>query len=218
MPNTGDRRGTERTETILRSTLELGQELGYAKLSIEAVAARAGAGKHTIYRRWPSKGALLLDSLLWLHEPALDYANTGDIIVDLRAQIYAAVDLLARPPFGPLFQALIGEAQYDPQLAAALNERFIAPQADKTVARLKAARDQGQLSPDFDLDLAMAILSGPLYFQFLITREPLTHEYVDRILDALFAGMGRGGTSTSCSASTGSAVHSHRLGEHESRS
>lgn len=174
----------------MRTTLELGQEIGYAKLSIEAVAARAGAGKHTIYRRWSSKGALLLDSLLSLDEPGLDYPDTGDVVADLRAQIYAAVDLLAGPPFGPLFRALIGEAQHDSQVAAALNERFIAPQADKTVARLEAARDQGQLSPGFDLDLAMALLSGPLYFQVLITQEPLTHEYVDRILDALFAGMG----------------------------
>jgi AcrR family transcriptional regulator len=190
MTDTPHRRGVDRTEAIMRTTLELGREIGYAKLSIEAVAARAGAGKHTIYRRWPSKGALLLDSLLSLNERGLDYPDTGDIVADLRAQIYAAVDLLAGPPFGPLFQALIGEAQHDPQVAAALNERLIAPQADKTAARLKTAQDQGQLAADFDPDLAMAILSGPLYFQLLITQEPLTHDYVDRILDALLAGMG----------------------------
>ncbi|WP_426405189.1 TetR/AcrR family transcriptional regulator [Streptomyces sp. R-07] len=184
------RSGPELTEAIMRTTLELGQELGYAKLSIEAIAARAGVGKHTIYRRWPSKGALLLDSLLSLSESALDYPDTGDLLVDLRTQIYEAVDLLAGAPFSPFFKALVGEAQHDPGVAAALNERFIAPQADKTVARLKAARDQDQLSPDFDLDVAMAILSGPLYFRLLITQEPLTHEYVDRILDALFTGMG----------------------------
>ncbi|MEU6055096.1 TetR/AcrR family transcriptional regulator [Streptomyces xanthochromogenes] len=188
---TESHRGAARTEAIMRTTLELGQEIGYAKLSMEAIAARAGAGKHTIYRRWASKGALLLDSLLSLHESSLDYPDTGDIVADLRTQIYAAVDLLGSPPFGPLYQALIGEAQSDPQVAHALNERFIAPQAEKTVARLKAAQDQGQLSPAFDLSLAMTILSGPLYFQFLITQEPLTHEYVDRVLHALFTGMGK---------------------------
>ncbi|MFB7918389.1 TetR/AcrR family transcriptional regulator [Streptomyces sp. NPDC056061] len=182
-------RAADRTEAIMRTTLELGQELGYAKLSIEAVAARAGAGKHTIYRRWPSKGALFLDSLLSLHTPDLDYPDTGDVVADLRTQIHAAVDLLSGPPLGPLYQALVVEAQHDPQVAAALNERFITPQADKTVARLKSARDQGQLSPDFDLDLAMAILSGPLYYQFLIAREPLTHAYVDRVVEALLLGM-----------------------------
>ncbi|GAA4103418.1 TetR/AcrR family transcriptional regulator [Nonomuraea soli] len=184
------RRGADRTEAIMRTTLELGQEIGYARLSMEGVAARAGAGKQTIYRRWSSKGALLLDSLLSLHEPALDYPDTGDVVADLRTQIHAAVDLLAGPPFGPLFTALIGEAQYDPRVAAALNERLIAPQAAKTVERLQAARDRGQLSEAFDLDLAMAILSGPLYFQLLITQEPLTHAYVDRVLDALFTGLG----------------------------
>jgi AcrR family transcriptional regulator len=183
------RRGAERTDAIMRTTLELGREIGYARLSIEAVAARAGVGKHTIYRRWPSKGALLLDSLLSLNESGLDYPDTGNVVADLRAQIYAAVDLLGGPPFGPLFQALVGEAQHDRQVARTLNERFIAPQADKTVARLQAAIDQGQVAPGFDLDLAMAILSGPLYFQLLITQEPPTHEYVDRVLDALFAGM-----------------------------
>lgn len=156
---------------------------------IEAIAARAGVGKHTIYRRWPSKGALLLDSLLSLSESALDYPDTGDLAVDLRRQIHEAVDLLGGAPFSPLFKALVAEAQHDPGVAAALNERFIAPQAEKTVARLKAARDQNQLSQDFDLDLAMAILSGPLYFRLLITQEPLTPAYVDRILDALFTGM-----------------------------
>ncbi|MFJ8864005.1 TetR/AcrR family transcriptional regulator [Streptomyces sp. NPDC102451] len=184
------RSGPDLTNAIMRTTLDLGQELGYAKLSIEAIATRAGVGKHTIYRRWPSKGALLLDSVLSLGQSDLDYPDTGDVAADLRKQIHAAVDLLATAPLRPLFQALVGEAQHDPGVAAALNERFIAPQAHKTVARLKAARDQGQLAPDFDLDLAMAILSGPLYFRLLITQEPLTHEYVDRMLAALFAGMG----------------------------
>ncbi|WP_093885589.1 TetR-like C-terminal domain-containing protein [Streptosporangium canum] len=91
---------------------------------------------------------------------------------------------------GPLYQALLGEAQHNPAVAADLNDRFITPQAEKTVARLRKARDQGQLSPDFDLDVAMDILSGPLYFRVLITQQPLTHDYVDRMLDALFTGMG----------------------------
>ncbi|WP_256332650.1 TetR-like C-terminal domain-containing protein [Streptomyces sp. 2131.1] len=104
---------------------------------------------------------------------------------------------MARAPFLPLFQALVGEAQHDPGVAGALNERFTAPQADKTVARLKTAQEKGDPSPDFDLDPAMAILSGPLYFRLLITQEPLTHAYVDRILDALFAGMGTAGRTNS---------------------
>jgi len=182
-------RSDDRTDTITRATLDLALEVGYAKLSIEGVAARAGVGKHTIYRRWPSKGLLFLDALLLSNEPVLDYPDTGDIVADLRRQIHAVVDLLGTAPWGPLYRALVGEAQHDPAVAAGLNERFIRPQTEKTIARLAAAKDQGQISADLDLDLAMSILSGPLYFRFLIMQEPVTRDYVDRVLQALFAGM-----------------------------
>lgn len=103
-----------------------------------------GVGKHTIYRRWPSKGPLFLDAVLYLNAPALKYRDTGDVVADLRSQVHAAIDLLGRPPFGPLYQALLGEAQHDSAIAAAVNERFITPQTQRTVARLEAARDQGR--------------------------------------------------------------------------
>ncbi|MGA6164599.1 TetR/AcrR family transcriptional regulator [Amycolatopsis magusensis] len=183
-------RADDRAETIMRAALDVAQEVGFAKLSIEGVAARAGVGKHTVYRRWSSKGQLFLDSLLSLNGPVLDYQDTGDIKADLRRQIHAAVDLLGTPPWGPLYQALLGEAQHDAAVSASLNERFIRPQAEKTVARIKAAQEQGQVAADFDLELVMSILSGPLYFQFLVAGQPVTHDYVDRMLEALFAGLG----------------------------
>ncbi|MEU8897264.1 TetR/AcrR family transcriptional regulator [Nocardia sp. NPDC048505] len=190
MSNEPVRRGADRTDAIMQAALDLGREVGYAKLSMEAVASRAGAGKHTLYRRWPSKGALLLDALLSLHQPALTYPDTGDLRADLREQTRQVVDQLAAPPMGPLLRTLIGEAQNDPAVATALKERFIDPTAERLIARLATARDAGQLSPDVDLGLAMALLSGPLYYRFLIAHEPLTHEFADAVFDALFAGIG----------------------------
>ncbi|MFG3105698.1 TetR-like C-terminal domain-containing protein [Streptomyces tendae] len=183
-------RAADRTDAIMRSTLELARENGFAKLSIEAVAARSGVGKHTVYRRWPSRGLLFLDSVLSLNTGGLDHPDTGDVVADLREVMTRAADLLGRPPWGPLYRDLIGEAQHDPKVAAALNQRFIEPQTANTLARLRAAQDQGQIAPDFDLDLAMEILSGPLYFRLLITQEPITPAYIDRVLRAVFAGMG----------------------------
>ncbi|NVI86420.1 TetR/AcrR family transcriptional regulator [Actinomadura sp. BRA 177] len=174
----------------MQATLDLARETGYAKLSIEAVAARAGVGKHTIYRRWPSRGLLFLDAVLSLNTAGLEHRDTGDIVADLREVMVKAVDLLGRPPWGPLYQDLIGEAQHDPEVAAALDQRFIQPQTADTLARLKTARERGEIAPDFDLDLAMDILSGPLYYRLLITQQPLTHADVDRVLQALFTGMG----------------------------
>ncbi|MFF7606245.1 TetR/AcrR family transcriptional regulator C-terminal ligand-binding domain-containing protein [Streptomyces parvulus] len=183
-------RAADRTDAIMRSTLELARENGFAKLSIEAVAARSGVGKHTVYRRWPSRGLLFLDSVLSLNTGGLDHPDTGDVVADLREVMTRAADLLGRPPWGPLYRDLIGEAQHDPKVAAALNQRFIEPQTANTLARLRAAQDQGQIAPDFDLELAMEILSGPLYFRLLITQEPITPAYIDRVLRAVFAGMG----------------------------
>jgi len=179
----------DRTEVIRQAALDLALEVGFNRLSIEAVAARAGVGKHTIYRRWPSKGALFMDAVLSVNPPALEYPDTGDVEADLRTQVHAAIDLVGRPPFGPLYRALLGEAQHDPAIAAAVNERFIAPQTQRTIARLEAARDQGQIAEEFDLELAVDMWSGPLYYRFLITQEPITHEHADRVLAALLAGM-----------------------------
>ncbi|ANP52340.1 AcrR family transcriptional regulator [Streptomyces griseochromogenes] len=182
-------RNDNRTEAIMRAALDLALEVGYAKLSIEAVATRAGVGKHTVYRRWPSRGLLFLDSVLTLSTEDLSHPNTGDVVADLREVITKAVDLLDQPPWGPLYRALIGEAQHDPEVATALNRRFIEPQTADTLARLKAAKEQGELAPDFDLDLAFDVLSGPLYYRLLITQQPITHDYIDRVLRAVFAGM-----------------------------
>ncbi|QKW37527.1 TetR/AcrR family transcriptional regulator [Actinomadura sp. NAK00032] len=182
-------RAAGRTEAIMRTALDLAGESGYAKLSIEAVAARAGVSKHTIYRRWPSRGLLFLDAVLSLNTAGLDHADTGDIVADLRDVMTRAADLLGRPPWGPLFRDLIGEAQHDPEVADALNRRFIQPQTADTVARLRAAKEQGQIDHDVDLDLAMEILSGPLFFRLLITGEPLTDAYIDHVLRAVFTGM-----------------------------
>ncbi|MEU6742300.1 TetR/AcrR family transcriptional regulator [Streptosporangium sandarakinum] len=184
------RRSDDRTETIINTTLDLAREVGYAKLSIEAVAARAGVGKDTIYRRWPSKALLFLDAVLTSSSPSLEHRDTGDIVADLREVMGQAVDLLARPPWGPLYRDLIGEAQHNPEVAAALNERFIQPQTADTLARLRTAQEQGRLAPDFDLDLAFEILSGPLYYRLLITQQPMTPAYLDRLLHAIFTGMG----------------------------
>lgn len=182
-------RADDRTRAIMQATIDLTREIGYAKLSIEAVAARAGVGKHTVYRRWPSKSMLFHDSLLQLRPPAPDFPDTDDVEADLRRRMHATADLMGTDPWGPLFRALAGEIQHDPAVAASLNERFLRPQTERTLLRLEKARDQGQIDPDFDLELAQEILAGPLYYRFLISQEPVTHEVADRLLKALFAGM-----------------------------
>ncbi|MEU7897328.1 TetR/AcrR family transcriptional regulator [Nonomuraea sp. NPDC049152] len=188
MATVSSRRDPDRTEAVLRATLELAQEVGYAKLSIEGIAARAGVGKHTVYRRWPSKGAVVLDVLL-ASKQQLGYPDTGDIVADLRAQMRAGMELLARPGISALYPALIGEIQNDAALAAAFRERWLKPVTDGTRARLLLARERGQLSPDVDPDMVIALLYGPLYYRILVAPGPYDAAFVDSLLDAAFAGL-----------------------------
>lgn len=189
VPRSRSRRDPDRTDAVLRATLELAREVGYPKLSIEGIASRAGVGKHTVYRRWPSKGAVFLDAMLAELETELDYRDTGDVVADLREQMNAAREYVSGPQFGQLYAALIGEAQHDPALAKALHERWLVPLTDRTKVRLRAAKQQGQLREDCDLDLVIALLYGPLYYRFLLIPGEYGPSFVDAVLDAAFTGL-----------------------------
>src|SRR5256884_5529820 len=112
------RRNTRSQEAILKAAYQLCQEQGYGRLTIEAIAARAGVGKQTIYRWWPSKGALALDVFLQTLADALDDAEEPSGIREVfRARLRALVRQLRNRAVGPHIAALLGEAQVDPALA-----------------------------------------------------------------------------------------------------
>ncbi|WP_205414043.1 TetR/AcrR family transcriptional regulator [Amycolatopsis thermalba] len=94
------RRGAARTDELLQATLDLATEAGYAGLNIEAVALRAGVGKHTIYRRWLSMAAILLDALSRVWTTDLDYHDAGDVRADLRVRVLRSAPALSQPPIG----------------------------------------------------------------------------------------------------------------------
>lgn len=182
------RRSSARTDAVLQATLELAAELPYARLSMEGIAARAGVGKHTVYRRWPSKGAVVLDALLSL-QPKLSYPYTGSVVDDLRQQMQTGMDLLSQPRFAALYTALLGEVQQDPALAEAFRERWLKPLADATRARLQAAQRQGQLTPSIDVNVMIAMLYGPLYYRILVTADRYDAAFLDALLNAAFSGL-----------------------------
>jgi AcrR family transcriptional regulator len=181
------RRGAVRTDELLQVTLDLAAEVGYAGLSIEAVARRAGVGKHTIYRRWPSKAALLLDALSRVWTTDLDYHDTGDVRADLREQFLRSAPALASPPIGPVYRGLIAEAQSDPALRATLHERFLVTVERRTLDRITRAQDAGELVADVHLEFAAEVLCGTLYYRHLLSTRPVDEGAVDDLLDMFMA-------------------------------
>lgn len=189
-PTTPRRRGAARTDELLRVTLELAAEVGYAGLTVEAVARRAEVGKHTIYRRWPSRAALLLDALSRVWTTDLDYRDTGDVRADLREQFLRSAPALAGPPIGPVYRGLIAEAQSDPALRATLHERFLITVEKSTLDRIRRAQRVGELVADVDLEFAAEVLCGTLYYRHLLSTRPVDEDAVDNLLDMFMAAYG----------------------------
>lgn len=181
------RRGTARTDDLLRVTRDLAAEVGYAGLNIEAVARRAGVGKHTIYRRWPTKAALLLEAFSRVWTTGLDYRDTGDVRADLREQFLRSAPALSAPPIGPVYRALIAEAQSDPALRATLHERFLSTVEKRTLDRITHAQHTGELTADVNLEFAAEVLCGTLYYRSLLSTRPIDEHAVDNLLDMFMA-------------------------------
>lgn len=182
------RRRSERSRTaIVTATRELLLERGFDGLSIEAVAARAGVGKQTIYRWWPSKGAVLFDAFLALSEDAHgdpSLPDTGDLEADLKHVLRATVAELNDPRYAEPMRALHAAIATDPDLAAEYERRLEAPMRELKLARLRA----GGLPAGTDLELAADLLWSPLLARWQQGRE-LTPEYADAVVETVLAGL-----------------------------
>ena len=180
------RRNEHSRQAILAATRDLIVELGYAKVSIETIAARAGVGKQTIYRWWPSKGAVVFDSVLDLSsDPSGEVAalpDTGDLEADLRLVMRATVTEFADPAFEAPIRALNTEIAHDPDLAALYRDRLARPADEAKKDRLRSAQRAGQLAADADLDLVLEVLYAPLYQRWLLRTGPLTESYADALV------------------------------------
>lgn len=181
------RRNERSRQAILDAARELVTEVGYAKVTIEGIAARAGVGKQTIYRWWRHKGAVIFDSFLALSEGAEGMAlpDTGDIEADLKTVMRATAAEFADPGFEAPIRALNMEIINDPELAAQYRDKLAEPVNEAKKARLRSAQRAGQFATDADLDLALELLYGPLYQRWLHRSGPLTPEYADALVDLI---------------------------------
>ncbi|WP_327120240.1 TetR/AcrR family transcriptional regulator [Nocardia sp. NBC_01730] len=180
------RRSERARAAILAAATELIRELSYAKLTIEAIAGRAGVGKQTIYRWWPSKGAVVFDAMLESDSgpSGLALPNTGDVAADLRELLRGSAATLIDPGFESFLRAMYIEIQQDPELAAAYRERLLLPQRAAVSDRLAAAVGSGELRADVDLELAIDLLLGPIQMRWSLGLGGLTEAYADAVLDA----------------------------------
>ncbi|AXH92651.1 TetR/AcrR family transcriptional regulator [Micromonospora aurantiaca] len=177
------RRNEQSRRAILAAALELLAETGYPALTVEAIAARAGVGKQTIYRWWRGKGAVILDALADDMPEVIALPDTGDLRADLREVLRATVAEFADPRLSATTRAVTIETLADEELADQARDRLLRPQLNAVRVRLEAAREAGQVRPDAPLDQVVELLFGPLYHRWLLRNGPLTDDYADGIVD-----------------------------------
>ncbi|MBA2468445.1 MAG: TetR/AcrR family transcriptional regulator [Chloroflexia bacterium] len=171
----GRRRSAHSHQAILRATSDLIREDGYSNLSIEAIAARAGVGKQTIYRWWPSKGAVAVDAFvaeLTLHAT---WTDTGDFRADYLDHLRRFATLLADPAFGPHIAALTCEALHDPAVAEVLQQRVTGPSRAAHRERMARVQAAGTVRNDIDIDLAIDLMYAPFWFRLFTRAVPLSN-------------------------------------------
>ncbi|MFF4228106.1 TetR/AcrR family transcriptional regulator [Streptomyces sp. NPDC001820] len=187
------RRSERSRRAIYDAALALVGEVGYAKTTIEGIAARAGVGKQTIYRWWPSKAAVLLEAFLDLAERASEgeseIPDTGDLEADLKLVLRATVDELNSPAYDGPARALAAESVVNPELAAQFVEKLLEPQLQLYVKRLRAAQDTGGVRVGIELRTALELFTGPLTHRWLLRTLPLTHDYADTIVEYALYGL-----------------------------
>lgn len=184
----GRPRSEQARAAILHATLGLLEQVGFGDLSIEAVAARAGVGKTTIYRWWPSKAALVADAFMSSVIRETRFPDTGSIREDLRAQMQRLAGIF-RGPRGRILRSLMGGGQSDPELIEVFRNRWLLPRRAEAMGILQRAKDRGELQQSLDGNILLDTLYGPLYFRLLAGHGPLSNAFIDEVCDTVMDGV-----------------------------
>jgi AcrR family transcriptional regulator len=179
---------------------------GFERLTVEGVAASAGVGKATIYRRWPSKLALVLAAVRELSAHPLPELTTGrtreDLVILLRHIIEALTGTIA----GRILPGLVAESARSPELLGVLHD-FWMSRRGMMLAVLRQGSAQGDLPEDVDHELIADLLYGPVHYRFLISAAPVEPTLAEQLVDAVMApwGLASGPSKSRRPRSTGSA-------------
>lgn len=173
---------------MLAATLELLSRVGYSELTLTAVARRAGVGRATVYRRWRSKIALVLDAFQEL--PLLPSPDTGNLVDDLTEEVQGLLRIFAESPLGHVLPILAGECAREPALREELAPVFRIRRAP-LLRVLERAVARNELPPDLDIEAAADLLVGPIVNRLFFTGAMPDPASARRYVDAALFGINR---------------------------
>jgi AcrR family transcriptional regulator len=166
---------------VLHAADDLLVERGFGGVTIEGIAARAGVAKQTIYRWWPSKVDILLDTLIEDASRQLAIPAAGSAVESARRYLRSLARFLSKDPAGQVLLALIGEAQHDAAMAAIFRQRYLGPQRGAEREMLQRGIASGELAAGLDVDAALDALLGPVFYRAL-TGAPIPRSFIDGLV------------------------------------
>jgi AcrR family transcriptional regulator len=157
-------------------------------VTVEAIAERAGVSKATVYRWWPNRAAVVMDGFLSIVSSEVPFPHTGHAREDIRIHMRRLAEAFSGK-IGRTVAALIAEGQSDPELAQALRSRWLSVRRTEAREILELGIERGELRDDIDLEVAVDVLYGPIYYRMLVGHGPLDDDFADALADHVFAGL-----------------------------
>jgi AcrR family transcriptional regulator len=182
----GRPRSDAATEAIIGSALSLLEEVGYEGLTIDAVAARAGASKATIYRRWRTKDEVVLSAIETLAAP-VPAPDTASLEGDLKGLADGLVAAFGQDGVARLIGTVVDQMARKPEFATAIREGFLRNRRGAARTVLERARERGEIPPDRDLGFVIDLLAAPFYYRLLLTGGPVDEGLGKEVVGAVLA-------------------------------
>jgi AcrR family transcriptional regulator len=177
------------TRAITQAVLDEWSEQGYGRLSMEAVAKRAGVGKSALYRRWPSKQEMAMAVVSELMVAAAIAPDTGSLRGDLRAALDTLMAWLTHPYFSRILPDLVAESARNSELASLSEAMIGAPRRERGRVIYERAIERGELPADSDLELVLDLVAAPIYWRLIVRGVEAGPGYLDELADMLMRAL-----------------------------
>jgi AcrR family transcriptional regulator len=185
----GRPRSESRRTAILTAAGELMLEGGLSAATMEAIAARAGVGKATIYKWWPSRGAVALEGFMISAADSWSLPEGAAAAEALGVLARSAVRLFVGTPAGQLMRSLAADAQSQPEIALALREQWFRPRRAVVVEIIRKGIETGELRADLDPGATVDLIFAPIYYRLLFSHEPLDEEFAAHVIEHVLHGI-----------------------------
>jgi AcrR family transcriptional regulator len=185
----GRPRSPEADRAILRAAVDLLADEGYGGVTMEGVAARAGVGKATVYRRWPCKSALVVDAVTACREGGIPPPDTGSTREDLLVFVQGFMHHLRTSDLGRVMPALLAELSRNAELATEFREGFVLPRRAKVLEAVRRGVERGEVRAGVDAELVADGVVALLLHRFLVTGMEIDDDLPERVVDVLWRGI-----------------------------